>query len=303
MSFRQSFSRFRKKAKDKASDIRNRIKQRTCVGGEGLDHSTLSLQSEPTIVAGGELGGGTGVGVGSEGPQLGDYLPVSQSMTELEREPRGSDDYTAQRERGQKGLHSDAYERTGRGTSQERRDLDGKRIDHVDPPQLELDTGRGTPTPSILQDGESESTWTTPFQSPLLTDHPGNPAVLGPVRVGAATSKNESDWTHTTSSATKLLLRTVERASDAFPPLKSIVAGLCAILDNCEVRSTFVHLIHTYVSRSKRWSTNRRYNHWDTESKHSSTHSAGLTRVMSRRNQGGGNWRGESTLSRTGGRS
>ena len=42
------------------------------------------------------------------------------------------------------------------------------------------------------------------------------------------------------SSAAKLFLRTVERASDAFPPLKSVAAGLCAILDNCEVRSTFV---------------------------------------------------------------
>ena len=260
MSFRQSFSRFRKKAKDKASNIRNRIKQRTCVGGEGLDHSTLSLQSEPAIVVEGELGGGTGVGVGSEGLQLGDSLPVSQSMTELEREPRGSDDYTAQRERGQKGLHPDAYERAGRGTSQERRDLDGKRINHVDPPpQLGPDTGKGTPTPSISQDGESENTWTTPFQSPPLIDDPGNPAVPGPVRVGAATSKNESDWTHTTSSATKLLLRTAERASDAFPPLKSIVARLCAILDNCKVQSTFVHLIHdAYSSRSKQWSTNRR---------------------------------------------
>ena len=244
MSFRQSFSRFRKKAKDKASNIGNRIKQRACVSSEGLDHSTLSLQSEPAIVVEGGLGRGTGLSEGSGGLQPGDYLSVSQSMAELEREPGGSYDHTAQQERGQKGLHPDAYKRTGRGTSQERGDLGGERIGHVDPPpQLGPDTG---------------STWTTPFQSPSLMDDPGNPAVPGPVRIGAATSKNESDWTHTTSSAAKLLLHTVERASNAFPPLKSVVAGLCAILDNCEVRSTFVHLIHAYVSRSKQWSTNRR---------------------------------------------
>jgi len=90
-------------------------------------------------------------------------------------------------------------------------------------------------------------------------DNVGNPAVPGPVRVGAATSENTSDWRRTTSSAAKLFLRTVKETSDAFPPLKSVAAGLCAILDNCEVRSTFVHLIRdAYGSRSKRWLTKKR---------------------------------------------
>ena len=84
-------------------------------------------------------------------------------------------------------------------------------------------------------------------------DDVGNPAVPGSVGVGADTSKNTSDWKHTTSSAAKLFLRTVKETSDAFPPLKSVAAGLCAILDNCEVRSTFFRLIRdTYGSRSKR---------------------------------------------------
>ena len=134
MSLRQSFSRFRKKAKDKASDIRNRIKrQATCVGGEGLDHSTLYLQSEPAIVAGGELGRATGVGVGNDDPRPGSSMPVSRSMTELERKPGGSE------------------------SSQERAGADRKRVGQVDPPRSESDIGR-TPTPSILQDGEPEST-------------------------------------------------------------------------------------------------------------------------------------------------
>ena len=32
----------------------------------------------------------------------------------------------------------------------------------------------------------------------------------------------------------------MERVSDVFPPLKSVAAGLCAILDNCEVRATAI---------------------------------------------------------------
>ena len=70
---------------------------------------------------------------------------------------------------------------------------------------------------------------------------------------------DKSDWKHITSSAAKLFLRSVKEASDAFPPLKSVAGGLCAILDNCEVRSTFVRSIcDAHSSRSKRWSTNRR---------------------------------------------
>ena len=52
-----------------------------------------------------------------------------------------------------------------------------------------------------------------------------------------------SGWKNTAVSAAKLFLRTVERTSDVFPPLKSVAAGLCAILDNCEVLSAFVRLI------------------------------------------------------------
>jgi len=159
MSFRQSFSRFRKKAKDKLSNIRNSTKSRgTSVSGEGLDHSSLSLQSEPAIVVGGQPGGDTGVGVGNDGPRPEDSPPVSRSMAEPEREPGGSGDYAARQERGQKGLHPHAYERAGRRSSQEGEGDGRKRADQVDPPRSESDIGRRTPTPSILQDGGSEST-------------------------------------------------------------------------------------------------------------------------------------------------
>ena len=44
-------------------------------------------------------------------------------------------------------------------------------------------------------------------------------------------------WTpkSTASAAVKLFLRGVKESADAFPLLKSVVGGLCFILDNCEV--------------------------------------------------------------------
>jgi len=64
---------------------------------------------------------------------------------------------------------------------------------------------------------------------------------------------DKSDWKHVTSSSAKLFLRTVERVSDSFPPLKAVAAGLCAILDNCEVRFSLVRSIRdAHSPRSKR---------------------------------------------------
>jgi len=42
-------------------------------------------------------------------------------------------------------------------------------------------------------------------------------------------------WGSTASATAKLLLHGVKESADAFPPLKSVVGGLCFILDNCDV--------------------------------------------------------------------
>ena len=50
------------------------------------------------------------------------------------------------------------------------------------------------------------------------------------------TDKNKFEqWGSTASATARLLLRGVKESADAFPPLKSVVGGLCFILDNCEV--------------------------------------------------------------------
>jgi len=50
-------------------------------------------------------------------------------------------------------------------------------------------------------------------------------------------SKREPE---TTVATAKLILRTVKESSDAFPPLKSVAGGLCAILENAEVWPVYV---------------------------------------------------------------
>ena len=92
MSLRQSFSRFRKKAKDKLSNIGKKARSRGAnVGDEEIDHSSLSLQSEP-VVATRDLGD-TRLGIEKDDPQPVDPRSVSQSMVEREREPGGSNNY------------------------------------------------------------------------------------------------------------------------------------------------------------------------------------------------------------------
>ena len=87
MSLRRSFSRFRKKAKDKLLTIGNKARSRGAnVGDEEIGHPSLSLQPEP-VVATRDLEG-AGLGIGEDDPRF-----VSQSMVEREREPGGSDNY------------------------------------------------------------------------------------------------------------------------------------------------------------------------------------------------------------------
>ena len=70
----------------------------------------------------------------------------------------------------------------------------------------------------------------------------------------AVADEKKSGWTSTTSASAKLVLRGVRDSADAFGPLRSVVGGLCFILENCEVRSfSHSHTTHnTYRRRSVR---------------------------------------------------
>ena len=86
---------------------------------------------------------------------------------------------------------------------------------------------------------------------PLLTLHPNNIGttavpdhIPGDPLYGESTEPSvvadgkKSNWKSTATATTKLLLRGVRDSADVFGPLKSVAAGLCFILENCEVRPT-----------------------------------------------------------------
>jgi len=159
MSFRKSLSRFQEKVKHKLSKIGDKPNRGVNVGGEGLYRSALSSQSEPGIVVGGEFrGGDTKVGVGEDDPRPDDSHSVSRSAVVTGHDLEGNDANANGGETNQKRLHPHPHTELECGSSQERRDVDGKKADRVDPP-LHSDIGnRTTITPSISQGVEYEST-------------------------------------------------------------------------------------------------------------------------------------------------
>lgn len=54
----------------------------------------------------------------------------------------------------------------------------------------------------------------------------------------AADESTSDQWRSTASATAKLFLHGVRESADAFGPLKSVVGGLCFILENCEVQSS-----------------------------------------------------------------
>ena len=75
-------------------------------------------------------------------------------------------------------------------------------------------------------------------------DDTGSSAILNQAQDAIASGKSEPDtmggntfkqWMSVTSATAKLFLRGVKESADVFPPLKSVVGGLCFIVDNFEV--------------------------------------------------------------------
>jgi hypothetical protein len=66
----------------------------------------------------------------------------------------------------------------------------------------------------------------------------------------SAAHENESGWKSTAYSTTKLAINLVKESSDVFPPLKSVVGGLSAILEHCDVQSVS-SIPHRHVTYSR----------------------------------------------------
>lgn len=161
MSLQQSFSRFRKKAKDKLPQIGKKGgESRTDIGHEGANLSTLSLQSEPAIVVESELGGDASVGVGNSDPLPDGSPSFSRSAVEIACSQGGSSIKADEGETSQKDLHPHSHVQTESQSSQERGDVDAEGTVQVNPPARSESHGgdTATPTPSISQAGGYDST-------------------------------------------------------------------------------------------------------------------------------------------------
>lgn len=99
-------------------------------------------------------------------------------------------------------------------------------------------------------------------------DNVGSPAIPDQVQDGPSPNQNKLSamdgekfkrWRSAASTTAKLLLRGTKESADAFPPLKSVVGGLCFILDNYEVLQPFsICDTDTYRCFSKQMQTNKR---------------------------------------------
>jgi hypothetical protein len=115
-------------------------------------------------------------------------------------------------------------------------------------PDLRIGTSTlPTPDPLISGDQKPSGMRTTAFQTIHLTILPRNidddpiRSVPSDVHLSVdpvAAHENKSTWKSTAYSTTKLAINMVKESSDVFPPLKSVVGGLSAILQHCDVRST-----------------------------------------------------------------
>jgi hypothetical protein len=114
-------------------------------------------------------------------------------------------------------------------------------------PDLRIGTSTlPTPDPLISGDQKPSGMRATAFQTIHLTilpsniDEDPNRSVPSDVHLTVdpvAAHENKSTWKSTAYSTTKLAINMVKESSDVFPPLKSVVGGLSAILQHCDVRS------------------------------------------------------------------
>ena len=75
---------------------------------------------------------------------------------------------------------------------------------------------------------------------PHISNNPSDPGAAG---------DSGSGWKSTAYSTTKLAINMVKESSDVFPPLKSVAAGLSAILDHCDVQFISLIPLHALYSR------------------------------------------------------
>lgn len=163
MSFRKSFSGFRKKAKDKLSKIGGRAEEiRANAGGDGLYRLASPSQSEPAIAVEDEFKGGPEVGGGRVDPWSSGSLSVSRSAVEIGHAREENDDKAGGCGTGQKALHPHSYVQVENRSSRGKRIVGGEQAGRADLPRSDIEE-ETTPAPSIFSAGGSEGMWIASF--------------------------------------------------------------------------------------------------------------------------------------------
>ena len=227
---RSSFSKLKKDVKYR---LRGKKHTPDNVGagtaGERVDSSSSLLRPEPHLTASGDSGGGrrTSTDVRQAGSR--DPSPQPKPI------PTGGGN-----EVPQKGNAGDDEKEASQGHSDPGPDT--KVAEESGPDQAV----HSSPSPPSLSNEAKLDSACSCFTSllDLIISSPSDDTDT--VTPSSAVHK-KSDWKSTAFATTKLLLRGVRDSADAFGPLKSVVGGLCFILENCEVRlSSQTHNRNSY---------------------------------------------------------
>ena len=247
---RNSFSQFKK-------DVKNRLRRKKYAPdgagdnaiGERIDSSGSLLRPDSHATASGHDGGGSGASTDIRNPHSRDRSPqlVTMRVGESRDDPPKKDADVGKKEVGREYSHAQ---------------LDTGVAGECEPGR-EIERAHPSPSvPSIQREGEPNGAQTlSPLPLPQgLIIPPGNadaPAIPDHVsqdprsnektKPSVTPNEKKSNWKSTAYATAKLLLCGVRDSADAFGPLKSVAGGLCFILDNCEVGSSFVCTITTLI--------------------------------------------------------
>ena len=216
---RSSFSKLKKDVKYR---LRGKKHAPDKVGagtaGERVDSSSSLLRPEPHLTASGDSGGGSRTSTDARQPRSRDPSPQPKPIL--------TDGGNEDPQRGNAGVDEKKVSEEHSGPNPDTEVTVGSEPDqgvHSSPSPL--------PFSDEVDPGGAHSSFTSPIR--LIVSFPSDD-VDTPEPSSAVNKK--SDWKSTTFATAKLLLRGVRDSADAFGPLKSVVGGLCFILENCEVR-------------------------------------------------------------------
>ena len=215
---RSSFSKLKK-------DVKYRLRGKKHAPGkvgagtavEQVDSSSSLLRPDPHLTASGDGGGGSKINTGVRQARSRDPSPQPKTISAGggNEDPQKGDADVDEKEVGQgrPGLDSDTKVVLGGGPDQ---------------------GVHSSPSPPSLSNeadlGGTHSSFTSPID--LIISFPSDDV---DTTEPSPSVNRKSDWKSTTFATAKLLLRGVRDSADAFGPLKSVVGGLCFILENCEV--------------------------------------------------------------------